>query len=82
MIEIDHLVIAAPDLEQGCAQVQEWFGVAPVFGGHHPGLGTRNALLGLSEDRYVEVLAPDPEQDAAHAAPSWLASLDQPVLAW
>ena len=60
---VDHLVVGSADLDVGVRWVAERLGVAPVFGGVHDGLGTRNALLGLG-DQYLEVLALDPEQAA------------------
>ncbi|UFU02821.1 VOC family protein [Ruania suaedae] len=62
MTAIDHLVYAGPDLQALVAQVTELTRVAPVDGGRHEGRGTANALLGLGEGRYLELLGPDPEQ--------------------
>lgn len=58
---VDHIVVASADLDVGVRWVEERLGVAPVFGGVHVGVGTRNALLGLG-DQYLEVLALDPGQ--------------------
>ena len=61
MSEIDHFMYAVPSLEEGIAWAEQTFDVAPVYGGAHVGLGTRNALLSLG-DTYLEIIAPDPEQ--------------------
>jgi hypothetical protein len=78
---VDHLVYAVPDLDQGIEALKARLGVRAAPGGKHLEEGTRNALIALGPDSYIEVLAPDPSQPAP-ARPLWLGleGLSQPRL--
>jgi Glyoxalase-like domain len=60
--KVDHLVYATPDLARGVDQIERLLGVRAVPGGQHPGAGTRNALIGLGDSAYLEIIGPDAEQ--------------------
>ena len=64
--EIDHLVIAAHDLEQGVRWCEQTLGITPGPGGKHPLMGTHNRLLKLDAGpthprAYFEIIAIDPD---------------------
>ena len=67
---LDHLVYAASDLARGVNELEQLLGIRATPGGQHPGLGTRNALIALGPDSYIEIVAPDPEQPAP-STPRW-----------
>ncbi len=78
MTELDHLLWGVPDLEKGVEELQTRSGIRARPGGAHPGMGTRNALIGMGST-YLEVIAPDPAQAAAGLAAE-LAALARPRL--
>ena len=78
MAALDHLVVAAANLEQGEDHVERLLGVRPQRGGRHVAMGTHNSLLRLGEKLYLEVIAIDPEGLAPNR-PRWFA-LDSPAM--
>ena len=82
--DLDHIILGTADLDQGIRWMEERSGVRAVFGGVHPGRGTRNALLSLGPRRYLEIMAPDPQQpEAASPIVKKLRGLKDPkLIAW
>lgn len=70
MLELDHLAIAAETLEAGRVYVEDMLGVPLQPGGQHDYFGTHNALLGLADGLYLEVIAIDPDASKP-AYPRW-----------
>ena len=77
---LDHILLGCNDLEHGIDFVEEHTGVRAAFGGVHPGRGTQNALLSLGIRRYLEIIAPDPQQNASAELASMLKKLTEPRL--
>jgi Glyoxalase-like domain len=67
---LDHLVVAAATLADGIEYFAEIAGVAAQPGGKHVAMGTHNALVRLSAETYLEIIAIDPE-GAKPARPRW-----------
>ena len=70
MFELDHLVVAARDLDEGSAFVQNLLGVPLEPGGKHDAMGTHNRLLNLGGGVYLEVITLDPNAPAPDR-PRW-----------
>ena len=65
---LDHLVVAARTVEEGARWVEERLGAPTVAGGRHSLMGTHNRLLSLGPQRYLEVIAIDPQAPAPRRA--------------
>jgi hypothetical protein len=74
VIELDHVLIAAADLDAVGREFEAHYDVSTVAGGRHPGWGTANRIVPLG-DTYLELVA---AVDTAEAAGSpfgrWVAA--------
>ncbi|MDV3221522.1 VOC family protein [Intrasporangium sp.] len=70
MSTLDHLVVAAADLDEGARWVEDHLGVSLEAGGRHDAFGTHNRLLSLGPESYLEVISVDPAAPAP-GRPRW-----------
>jgi RimJ/RimL family protein N-acetyltransferase len=78
--QVDHLVYATLDLDRTVADLERRLGVRATPGGQHPGRGTRNALIALGANSYLEIIGPDPEQPSTNLQSLWFNDLKEPRL--
>lgn len=80
--DLDHILLGIDDLSRGITFIEERTGVRAAFGGVHPGRGTRNALLRLGTRRYLEIIAPDPQQTSPVGYPQLREMHEPRLLTW
>jgi len=66
-LELDHVLIAVPDLDAAARELEESHGLASVEGGRHAGWGTANRIVPLGET-YVELITVLDGAEAARSA--------------
>ncbi|WP_299502912.1 VOC family protein [uncultured Roseobacter sp.] len=61
MVDFDHIAIAGETLEEAREHAEAALGMSLQPGGQHDVFSTHNALLGLEDGLYLEVIAIDPD---------------------
>ena len=56
---LDHIVLAAPDLDEAIAEFEQMTGTKPIVAGTINGLGIRCARVSFNDSSYLEIIAPD-----------------------
>jgi len=79
---LDHLLFGGRDLDAAVADLYERSGVEAVFGGHHPELGTQNALARIGERCFLEVIAPAPALPAGGLARELAKRFEPGLVMW
>jgi Glyoxalase-like domain len=58
---LDHVTLGASSLDAGAAWLQRELGIDMPPGGKHPDMSTHNRVLNVGGERFLELLAIDPE---------------------
>ena len=69
--KIDHIVYCVYNLEEAINNLENKLGVKATIGGAHLTQGTKNALISLGDECYLEILAID-ESNTDIKAPRWM----------
>jgi len=73
-VRIDHVLLAAPDLDDAAERLRAEYGLVSVAGGTHPQWGTGNRIVPLG-GQYLEIIAvTDPSAAARHPFGQWVGS--------
>ena len=59
---LDHIVLAAQDVQAAVEEIAAATGVRAELGGRFEGRGVYNHLLALQDGAYLEIIGPDPQQ--------------------
>jgi Glyoxalase-like domain len=59
---IDHIVLAAPNLEDAMAEFEKMTGVGTNVAATIKGLGIKSARISFNDASYIEIIAPDPKE--------------------
>lgn len=75
-VELDHVLVAVPDLEAAAEEFEDRYGLVSIEGGRHSGWGTANRIIPLGH-AYIELIAVvDPEEAAASDFGRWVAAAE------
>lgn len=78
---VDHLLVAAADLDAAAAAVTR-LGLEVVAGGRHPGWGTANRIVPLG-DAYLELIAVvEPSETGSSPFGAWVAASPPGPMGW
>ncbi len=83
-VEIDHVLVGVPDLDDAAATLQARFGLTSLPGGRHPGWGTANRIVPLGSAYLELVTVVDRGEAAGSAFGRWVLAMlvGGPVCGW
>jgi hypothetical protein len=84
VLEIDHVVLGVPDLDEAADELRRRHGLTSLAGGQHPSWGTENRIVALGA-AYLELVAvADPQIAAGNVFGRWVTSMASggPVFGW
>lgn len=67
---LDHVVLGIDDLDKGIEALERLTGVRAKFEGRDARLGTQSAIIGLGDDTFLELIAPDRKADPDRIDPA------------